>query len=345
MNNEIPKPENLEPKEEDPQTQEKILESESAIQRSPENDAERNSETQELQLKKELEELRQTIENEPSSLATSVSAKTMEERMAVYEQKHLPAYIAEQSPLRPVRSVLGLVNKIRGYKTDSEEEQNIPKSGPFLVISNHFGGESGIQLGLLKDHNAHLVASETLNWQRSGARNWLLKKMGFLSVRESLQNLDDQEKKELMMRVPGRAKKGYQQVIEREAAGDTLVPRKNIQQIVATLVHGDPVVMFPEGLFMYMDQPGLQKGYEGMEVIAREYKRVTGKDLPILPTAITKNGEGELGKKQIRVGTLFTLSENQSVESSTDWAMRRVANLLPEAEKGHYPNQPQKDLT
>lgn len=340
VNNEIPKPENLEPKEEDPQTQEKISQGESVIQRSSENDAEGNSETQELQVKKELEELRQTIENEPSSPAAPLSTKTLEERMTAYEQKHLPSYIAEQGQLRPVRSILGLVNKIRGYKTDPEEERNIPKSGPFLVISNHFGGESGIQLGLLKNHNAHLVASETLNWQRSGARNWLLKKMGFLSVRESLQNLDDQEKNELMTRVPKRAQTGYQQVIEREAAGDTLVPRKNIQQIVATLVHGDPVVMFPEGLFMYKDQPGLQKGYGGMEIIAREYKRVTGKELPILPTAITKNGEGELGRKQIRVGAPFTFSENQGQESNTDWAMQRVASLLPEAEKGYYRESP-----
>jgi len=252
-------------------------------------------------------------------------------KINAYQERSIPPYLKNKQDREPLAVRLyGMFASAEGMK---EAREALPKDGPFLVVANHSGGESPVILSLLKEYDAHIAAGEELNFNRSGFRKWLLEKMRMLPVRESLANLNDKEKAELLERVPGEKRKAaYRQIVEREKDGGAAANKEFIKATVALLSRGDVVAMFPEGLFLYDDNKGLRQAYGGVELIAREYKRLTGKDLPIVPVSVWSNAEG----KRIEVGEAITLERGDKALSGTERIMRELAELLPEDLHGAY---------
>jgi len=252
-------------------------------------------------------------------------------KIKAYQERSIPPYLGKKHDREPLAARLyGMFASAEGMK---EAREALPKDGPFLVVANHSGGESPVILSLLKEYDAHIAAGEELNFNRSGFRKWLLERMRMLPVRESLANLNDQEKEELLARVPGEKRQAsYRKIAEREKNGAAAANKEFIKATVALLSRGDVVAMFPEGLFLYDDNKGLRKAYGGVELIAREYQRLTGKDLPIVPVSVWGNAE----VKRIEVGEAITLARGGKERSGTERVMRELADLLPEDLQGEY---------
>lgn len=102
--------------------------------------------------------------------------------------------------------------------------------------------------------------------------------------------------------------------------------KENVQSAVAVLLKGEPVAIFPEGLFTYDSKKQLRKAYPGIELICAEYKRIMGQDLPIVPTAVRKN--------EVIIGDAISLSGDAKQKQGTDVVMRKLAQLLPKGERG-----------
>lgn len=241
-------------------------------------------------------------------------------------------YLKKQRKGTLLNRVLQLINRLRGFEPSCEDAERLPKQGPFLVVSNHFGGETPILLGLCSGYDVHLVASEELNWKRSSFRAWLMRKLRMISVKDSLNLLSEKEKEELLKRVPKRGQKGYRLIIQREKRGYIPDNRDYIEQSLALLSRGDVLVIYPEGLFLYNGKKELHQGYRGLELIAKYYEESTSQKLLIVPVAILseKNQQG----RRIRIGKPLLLSKNQT----TDWVMTHLAQLLPEDQRGFYKN-------
>ena len=255
--------------------------------------------------------------NVPEPTAAAISA---------YVNAHLPQHLRAPSPfVRVVSRALDLAMRAKEFlgSYGVVGRENIPKDGAFLAISNHSGGETGKLLALFGDKPFHIAAGKELNFNRSSVREWLLKKLQMIPVKETLAHLSAEEKEGLMKRVPERSKAGYERIIKNEEAGSIPSNKEFIQTTVAALINGDRVVVFPEGLFTYGDR-GLRKAYPGFLLIASEYRRQTGKDLRLLPVGCSKS--------QTSVGEPFVLGESTGI----DEAMGRIAALLPESERGQY---------
>lgn len=256
---------------------------------------------------------------------------TPEER-ETYIEKNLPEHL-KSIPGKPSLGAraFGLMMRAKDFfvrkKVDGRE--HIPEKGPYLIVSNHSGGETGALLGLFRDRALRIAAGRELNWKRSGLRSWLLKKLGMLAVNETLSNLTEEEKQSLLTRVRGKAqRKAYGEIVEREKDGRMTPNNDFLRSALAALLQGDAVAVFPEGLFLYDGNRTLRKGYGGLELIAQRYKKMTGQELPILPVGIST--------KTVGIGKALRLSEKTGDVSDTDWVMTELAKQLPEHERGMY---------
>jgi 1-acyl-sn-glycerol-3-phosphate acyltransferase len=286
------------------------------------------AETRTIEDEAATEEVREAI---TQRFSVPVEAAPDQTRISEYQARSIPAYLKKQQDSEPFAARLyGMFASAEGMK---EAREALPKEGPFLVVANHSGGESPVILSLLKEYDAHIAAGEELNFNRSGFRKWLLQKMRMIPVRESLANLNEKEKEELLERVPGeKRKESYRKIVEREKGGSAPTNREFVRAATALLSRGDVVVMFPEGLFLYDDNKGLRRAYGGVELIAREFKRLTGRELPIVPVSVWNNEEG----RQIEVGDKFILGDIGKKRSGTDQIMRELAELLPDELQGEY---------
>lgn len=281
--------------------------------------------SEELAIEQEkLKKLRRDIEQMPPAATHTEDFKTNNQ-----EFLGIPEYLRDESGTSAIKYALDAFLSVEGMET---ARKRLPKSGPFLVVSNHSGGETGALLALLKNQDAHIAAGEELNFKRSRFRAWLLRKLRMIPVKESLSGLTGQEKTELLERVPERAKAGYQAVIERETRGEMTINNNFLRSAVALLTRGDVVVAFPEGLFLYDGKKSLRKAYGGVELLAKRYKQLTGQDLTIVPVAIIPSDKERNRKRNIKVGDTFTLNESQK----TDYMMERLAKIMPEELKGYY---------
>lgn len=247
------------------------------------------------------------------------------ELISEYINRFLPIEAASPSLIRSLATgALGMVQKageILGFsRVDGRE--NIPPTGAFLLVSNHSGGETFPLLATFGERNIHISAGQTLNFERSRFRAWMLRKLGMISVPESLEHLSEEEKARLFERVPTRSKAGYRKVMEHPPS--LADGRRFIRESVESLLKGEPVAIFPEGLFLYEGR-SLRKAYGGAELIAKEYRRITGEDLPVLSVAVD-------GKKDMHIGKATTFDLDKDIH----FVMRQIAQLLPEEERGYY---------
>jgi hypothetical protein len=76
----------------------------------------------------------------------------------------------------------------------------------------------------------------------------------------------------------------------------------------------------------------LYKAYDGFSIVAEQYKKLTGEDVPIVPISFFE----EDGQKEVKIGEMSTLRDNDTDLSNADWYMQQVAEMLPEEQRGYY---------
>jgi len=288
-------------------------------------------------LKEEIEKIsdvKQLTEIKPESV------ENREEKIKEYQERYLPNYLRKEG-----KSIISKVITYlwtRGEKFEKEGEQNIPEKGPFLVICNHFGGgEPESLLRTFKNIDLHFGVAKGIWWDQGGIVKWFLKKLGTIPVEESLSNLTEAEKEVALEKQGGRGKMVFRKIIDKEKEGKLAMNIEFTRQSVALLSRGDAVGIMPEGLWldpqgplMSREKAEMKKGYGGIELVASQYKKLTGEELPIIPTAFIE--DRKTGKKKVVVGKPLLLSENDSETNDTDWCMSHVAKMLPEEQRGYY---------
>jgi 1-acyl-sn-glycerol-3-phosphate acyltransferase len=297
-------------------------------------------------VQKLIEELRSGIVENMDSMepvkTETISPELKRQRIEEYQKRYLPDYLSGRKGSIS-KAITGLWTATGG-KFEKEGKENIPEKGPFLVICNHFGG--GDVQAILKtfsDNNPHFAVAKEMWWNNSTISRFFLKKMGMIPVEESLSNISNQEKEKALTRQGSNGKKVFRKIIDREEQGKISNNMDFVKQAVAVLSKGDALCVFPEGLWLRPEGLGVQsrehkemkQGYRGIELIASQYKKLTGEELPIIPTTFV---EEENGNKKLIISDSVDLSENNTDLNGTDWCMAKVAKMLPENQRGYYKN-------
>ncbi len=286
----------------------------------------------------EIEKLKQEIQDKTVEQPTE---QERAQRIKEYQEKHLPDYLRSKRGF-VAKAITGLWTRMSG-KCEREGNENIPEKGPFIVIGNHFGGgDAEAILDTFKDTNIHFGIAKEMWWNTPA--KWLLKKFGMIPIEESLSNLSEQEKEEAMQRQGGHGKDVFRKIIDREKQGGVSMNTEFVRQAVAVLSRGDAVGVYPEGIWLNPQGAGklsrekkeMKQGYRGIELVASQYKKLTGEELPIIPTAYIEDAKTK--KRKLIVGQPLKLSDNDTEINGTDWAMAHVASMLPEEQRGYYKN-------
>jgi len=336
----MPEPKREQPKVEQQDSQEvrPILEASPA-----ERVAETPSEITPAEKERQIEELRAEVEkitdSTPPAETKTEDKEVKQAKIKQYQERHLPEYIKDRGRIAKM-----LTNFWVGPEDFKKEgAENIPEKGPFIVVSNHFGGnDAEAIIKTFKNTDLHFAVAKEMWWNSSPIQKWILQKFGMIPVEESLSNLTEQEKEEALQRQGGNGKKVFRKIIDREKQGKVATNIEFIHQAVATLLRGDALGVFPEGLWLNPGGMGksarekkeLKQGYRGIELIASQYQKLTGEELPIIPTAFIR--DESTGEKKVIVGQPLKLSENESENNGTDWCMKHVAEMLPEEQRGYY---------
>lgn len=257
------------------------------------------------------------------------------ERIRAYQEKYIPPGLQSQKKVNMIISA-GL-EYLYAHEAEVSGLENIPEKGPFIIVSNHFNvKETEILLATLKNYDAHVVAAEKLHGEHP-IRSIGLELIRAITAPESLAQLSPEEKEAVVKRIPDAfVKKKYQEIIAAEAVGeiDTSGLLQFIRSSVALLSRGDVLIIYPEGLWLYdgdNNSPrsqSLYKGYGGFEIIAQQYKKLTGEKLPVIPTAVFVD---EDGTKKVKIGT--SLGHDEVL---VDVCMHKIAEMLPETQRGYY---------
>jgi len=302
----------------------------------------------EAQDRKELEVLLEKIrQQEGQQVFEQNSLDQRQEKIKQYQEKYLPEY------LRKSNSVISRTLKriLIGSWGECEKSgiENIPEKGPFVVIGNHFGGgDAEAIMDTFQGSNLHFGIAKRMWWDASPINKWVLKKLGMILVEESLANLSEDEKEEALKRQGGHGKRVFRQIIDREKEGGTATNTEFVRQSVALLSRGETLSLYPEGVWLNPEGAGklarerkeMKQGYGGLELVARQYKKLTGEDLPIVPTAYIEDAKSK--QRKLIIGKPLKLSQNDSDFNDTDWVMAHVAEMLPEEQRGYYKDAVEK---
>lgn len=278
------------------------------------------------------------IREEISSISSGepvVSDEGATQKVAKYQDHYLPPYLKHEKSLSA--SIL-LDIWTAGVKFELVGKENIPESGPFVVVCNHFGnGDVQALLKTFKDFNPHPIVGKSIWWKNFFARSFL-KAIKAIPVQESLANLSREEKDVAKERQGFVGKRVFQEIINQEDRGGLRVDTDFIRQSVAVLSRGETLCLFPEGLWLEpqsltQEKPEMKQAYRGLELIASQYEKLTGKQLPILPTSFFEEaGRGRI----LKIGEAVSFDKNNSELNNTDWLMAQIARMLPEKNRGYY---------
>lgn len=285
----------------------------------------------------QIEAARKKIHSINKEVAPDSSAgKIVAQKILDYQNRYLPDYLKREKSL-PASILLDIWTA--GVKFEVVGKENIPESGPFVAVCNHFGnGDVQALLKTFKDFNPHPVVGKSIWWKTSFFSRNILKALKAIPVQESLANLSREEKDAAKDRQGTVGKRAFQEIINQEERGGLSVDTDFVRQSVAVLSRGEVLCLFPEGLWLepqslIQEKPEMKQAYRGLELIASQYEKLTGKQLPILPTSFFEEVEGE---RVLKVGEVITLDKNNSELSGTDWLMTRIAQMLPEKNRGYY---------
>ena len=251
-------------------------------------------------------------------------------------KENTPPHLQERpGETAPIAKLLVWFNKVREQSSQLKiiNKELIPTQGPYLLISNHFGGR-GLDLFAL-DEQIRIVTGQTANWDNTSIHRAIMNGIGAVPIIESLANTTGEERDRLMGRLPTELDRKIFERVEALESAESSLERgmkliKQIRVIVDVLADGGKVAIFPEGLKQFKDE--LHQAYRGFLIIAERYKKLTDKDLLIVPVGMTKNNLQTV----LNVGLPFSLAENNTKEDDLDWSMYQIARLLPEQQRGVY---------
>ncbi len=275
-------------------------------------------------------------------------AQTREEKIKSYQDRYLSEY------LKGPKGFIGrfITEKYaNSVKFETQGIENIPQAGPFLVICNHFGGgEVEALFKTFKEHNIHFGLAKNIWWNANPVLRWIFKKMQMIPIDESLANISEEQKEEGLLKQGPQGKKVFRKIIDREKQGKVPMNMSFFHQALAVLSKGNALCMFPEGLWfnpvgigkLSHEKEELKQGYRSIEVLTRQYKKLTGEELPVLPLAF--NADRKNDQRHLQIGKPLVLEKNQTDLNGTDWCMAHVASMLPEEQRGYYTNSVKKIL-
>lgn len=261
------------------------------------------------------------------------------EKIAQFQDKYIPKELKSQKKINLIISA-GL-ERFFTDKAIINGLEKLPQKGPFIVISNHFNvDELMITLGVLKNYDAHVVASKKVHGDHA-LRKILLKSLRGITTPDTLSNLSDKEKEKLILRIPNNfIKQKYKDIIADEQAG--IINKTEllnfVRSSVALLSRGDVLIIYPEGLWMYDGDEGeprgkfMYKGYGGFDVVARQYYKLTGKKIPIVPIAVY---DSEENKRTLSINDSIILGDDKNT-NEVDSCMRKISEMLPQSQQGFY---------
>jgi 1-acyl-sn-glycerol-3-phosphate acyltransferase len=248
-------------------------------------------------------------------------------------------YLKPNKPLIG-RAVGQLIEKMS--KPDVSGQENIPESGPFVVVSNHFGGKDAMALmSVFADKNIHMTAGKHSNMDMAWGS--LARQLQMLTIDESLSNLSDEQLTETRKYGDKLRQKALDNTTNQNTFVRGVHNAQYVRDAVAMLKKGDAVSIFPEGVQTDFSEdsrksvatkqdPKLRQAYRGAELIIKYYEKQTGEKLPVLPVAYLEKD----GLSTISIGEPITTDDNDTELNFSDFAMTKVAELLPEENRGYY---------
>ncbi len=263
----------------------------------------------------EIKEIRQRIEMvETFKQGGLLEVDTLEKANKIknYIEKHIPEHLRDNKTSL-VYDLFKNVSKLA--LKDVIGKENLPDKQK-LIISSHRGGESGRLIAAL-DRPVHISAAQTINWEGKGLLfQKILEKLGMVPIRETFSNLNEEQKKEAIKKSPVSERNEHEIATKSKGQGNI----QNIKSMVALLLRNEDVAIFAEGAFSRLEGDE-RRAYAGYALIAREYKRVTGEDLDIIPAGI-RNGKVSFGES-------FHIDEEEkmSKEQLQDIATQKIHSL------------------
>lgn len=184
-----------------------------------------------------------------------------------------------------------------------------------------------------------MIVGKSIWWDKSAIARWFLKKIKAIPLQESLSNLSVEEKEEALRHQGKTGQSVFRNIIDAEKQGELAIDVDFIRQAVAALSRGDVLCVFPEGLWLNpeglsREKAELKKAYGGIELIASQFKKLTGIELPILPTAFNEDRRAK--NKKLIIGEPIVFEKNDSNLRGVDWVMTHIAEMLPEEKRGYY---------
>ena len=239
--------------------------------------------------------------------------KNNKDKIEKYINQHTPEYLKKEDP----STIYKFSKWVSSFFVKEIQGKDKLPEGPKLFIANHRGGESGRLIAAL-DNRVNISVAETINWKRNKAFQWVLKKLGMIPIKETFSNLSEQQIEEVLKKSPIGQKEKHKAVARgfNSLGGNT----KNIKTMVALLLQGKDVAIFVEGPFSRLKEDE-RKAYAGFALVAREYKRVAGKELNIIPTGIRKS--------KVSFGESFHIDKKgkQSKEELQEIATEKIHGL------------------
>lgn len=233
-------------------------------------------------------------------------------RQQQYISRHTPDYLQGNPSL--------LYRFLRFFGENRLKEvhgkKQLPK-GPKLYISTHRSpwGDA-INIFGASDNQVHVASDKTMNW--TPLRAYFMRKIGSIPVRGTLSNLTEQQKKDLKNRSDILSQYDLNRLIKR---GDNYTSDNiaHIRTMVSMLMQGKDIAIMAEGPEMGRSEEN--KAYAGYALVAREYRRQTGKDLPIVPVSSYE--------RRIAFGKPFYVDKKgrQSKEELSQVATENLHNL------------------
>lgn len=247
--------------------------------------------------------------------------------LIAYVEEHLPAHLRNPSKVAAFYTSHNQ-KKLAAWEAQGkvrvEGREHVPPAGACLIVANHTRMEDEVRVMGIADRPVRVVAADVHFTGLLGVKRAVVERLGFIEAHPTLGNLSTQEKEDLMNRLKPGDKPYYKAVIDRERDPKMLAKQKEfLRAVVAVLLKGEAVALFPEGLWLEEGNV-MRKAYGGIELIAKEYERLTGETLPVVPVAITDDA--------IRVQRPTTMKEKPTVHD----VMKGIAQLLPEKERGYY---------